>query len=167
MTTIQQLEDAIRERIIKENKFKDSIVSNINEILSKLPICDDLNATTEVSNTVNLSKEKLESILQKIGDFSSINEKAANDIIAKLNFKNVRNTRKMSSRSSSLGDINKFMSEHPEPRRSLDSKDSFDLASPENFAKLQKYYYPEKKETEEKEEEQYNFGGKRTKSRRR
>ena len=164
MTTIQQLEEAIRERIIKENKFKDSIVSNINDILSKLPICDSLNSTTEVSNTVNLSKEKLESILQKIGDFSSINEKAANDIIAKLNFKNVRNNR--TSRSSSLGDINKFMLEHPE--QPLDSKDSFNL-SQENFAKLQKYYPEknEKKETEEKEEEQYHFGGKRTKSRRR
>jgi len=162
MTTIQELENAIRERIVKENKFKDSIISHINEILSKLPICDDLNATTEVSNTVNLSKEKLESILQKIGDFSSINEKAANDLIAKLNFKNVRNTRKISSRSSSLGDIDEFMSEHPRPEEQpLNRKDSFNLASPENFAQLQKYYYPENPK------EEYHYGGKRTKSRRR
>lgn len=161
MTTIQELENAIRERISKENKFKDSIVSNINDILSKLPLCDDLNATPEVSNTVNLSKEKLASILQKIGDFSSINEKATNDLIAKLNFKNIRNTRKISSRSASLGDIDEFISEHEDPRRSLNSKDSFNLASPENFAQLQKYYYPETPK------EEYHYGGKRTKSRRR
>jgi hypothetical protein len=139
MTTIQMLEDAIHERIAKENAFKDAIVAHINEILSKLPVCTTSNTTPEVSNTVHLSKTKLASILQKIGDYSSINENAAKELIAKLNLTNVR---KPTS----------------EPRRSLDSKESFDLTSPENFARLQKYY---------DEPEQFHYGGKRTKSRRR
>jgi len=131
MTTIQQLEDAIRERIAKENTFKDSIISHINGIVSRLPMCDASNATPEVSDTVNLSKAKLTSILQKIGDYSSINEKAAKDLIAKLNLRNLRKPR-TPRRSSSLGDIDNFMLEHP------DSKDYFsDPSNVENAFRLE------------------------------
>jgi hypothetical protein len=83
------LENAIHERIAKENAFKDAIVSHINVILSRLPICDTSHSS-EVSNTVTLSREKLESILAKIKDYKSINQFAVKELVSKLNLNDIR-----------------------------------------------------------------------------
>ena len=136
MTTIQMLENAIHERIAKENAFKDAIVSHINVILSRLPICDTSHSS-EVSNTVTLSREKLESILAKIKDYKSINQFAVKELVSKLN----------------LNDIRRGASNEK------DEKDYF--SDPSNVERAFRFA------DANQEEEEFHFGGKRTKSRRR
>ena len=156
MSVIQKLEDAIRERIAKENAFKDSVVVHINEILSKLSICDNSNASPEVSNTVNLSKTKLDSILAKLTEYSNINQNAAKELISKLNTKNIR--KGITRRSSSLGDIDEFMKAHSSDTQRSSKEDLF--ANPSNVERAFRLAdSPRNSET--------HFGGKRTKSRRR
>jgi hypothetical protein len=138
MTTIQMLENAIHERIAKENAFKDAIVSHINLILSRLPICDTSHSS-EVSNTVTLSREKLESILAKIKDYKSINQFAVKELVAKLN----------------LNDIRRGASNEK------DEKDYF--SDPSNVERAFRFADA----NQEEKEEEFHFGGKRTKSRRR
>jgi hypothetical protein len=154
MSIIQKLEDAIRERIAKENAFKDSVVAHINEILSKLSICDNSNTSPEVSNTVNLSKTKLDSILAKLNEYSNINQNAAKELISKLNTKNVR---KGITRRNSLGNIDEFMRAHSSESQRSPKEDLF--ANPSN---VQRAFRMDPNSVDET-----HFGGKRTKSRRR
>jgi len=146
MTTIQMLEDAIHERIAKENAFKDTIVAHINVILSRLPICDTSHSS-EVSNTVTLSREKLESILAKIKDYKSINQFAVKELVSKLNLDNIRR-----------GAEKDYFSDPSNVERAFRFADPASRNTPYAAPVVTNAGQPD---------EEFHFGGKRTKSRRR
>jgi len=167
MSVIQKLEDAIHERIAKENAFKDSIIAHINTILSRLPICDNSNASPEVSTTINLSREKLDSILAKLHEYSNINENAAKELVAKLNTKNVR---KRDTRRSSLGDIDEFMSAHESNEKDYFSNPAnvaraFRLENPRLNPRGVPYANYNGTVTGTGDNEEVHFGGRRTRRR--
>lgn len=159
MTTIQMLEDAIHERIAKENAFKESIIVHINKILSRLPICDT--ASPEVSNTVTLSREKLESILAKIKDYKSINQFAVKELVSKLNLDDIR-------RGSPISLSNEKHDYFSDP---ANVANAFRFANPPRESRFgAPYAVPGAAPivtNEGQPNEEHTFGGKRTTSRRR
>ena len=159
MTTIRMLEDAIHERIAKENAFKESIIVHINKILSRLPICDT--ASPEVSNTVTLSREKLESILAKIKDYKSINQFAVKELVSKLNLDDIR-------RGSPISLSNEKDDYFSDP---ANVENAFRLADPPRESRNGRPYAVPGAASivtnEGQPNEEHTFGGKRTTSRRR
>jgi hypothetical protein len=78
MSVIQSLENAILERIRKQEAFKETVKATLTRAFNSLPVC---NGNDEVSNTININKEKLESLLQKLHNDKSLNKEAVQQLI--------------------------------------------------------------------------------------
>jgi hypothetical protein len=78
MSAIQSLENAILERIRKQEAFKETVKATLTRAFNSLPVC---NGNDEVSNTININKEKLESLLEKLHNDKSLNKEAVQQLI--------------------------------------------------------------------------------------
>ena len=142
MSVIQSLENAILERIRKQEAFKETVKTTLTRAFNSLPVC---NGNDEVSNTININKEKLESLLEKLHNDKSLNREAVQQLIQSTTIKDLKkgsNSKTGSNLSSSSnGD---FVYEKPVP---VNGATGVLLPNPNSQA------------------EEFKFGGKRTRRR--
>jgi hypothetical protein len=100
MNAIQQLDDALQERNKKTNEFLEEIISIINESVSHLPICTRSNSTPEVAGSVKILRKNLDEIIAKIKDDRNIDKHAAEGLMSRLKFSNVKGAMVPEDRSS-------------------------------------------------------------------
>ena len=87
MSAIQSLENAILERIRKQEAFKETVKATLTRAFNSLPVC---NGKDEVSDTININREKLESLLQKLHNDKSLNKEAVKQLIDRTNIKDLK-----------------------------------------------------------------------------
>jgi hypothetical protein len=87
MSTIERLENAIHERIRKQDIFKNSVKDALSLVFNSIPDC---NGNDEVSDTININKEKLASLLEKLNDNTSLNREAVLQLIDRTNIKDTK-----------------------------------------------------------------------------
>ena len=103
MNAIQQLEDALQERNTKTNAFLENIISIINDSVANLPFCTRANSTPEVAGSVKVLRRNLNEIIGKIKDDRNIDTRAAEALVSRLKFTNVkRSPSGLTPRSSEL-----------------------------------------------------------------
>jgi hypothetical protein len=90
MNAIQQLEDALQERNTKTNAFLETIISIINDSVANLPFCTRANSTPEVAGSVKVLRRNLNEIIGKIKDDRNIDTHAAEALVSRLKFTNVK-----------------------------------------------------------------------------
>ena len=90
MNAIQQLEDALQERNTKTNEFLEEIIAIINQSVANLPTCTPSNSTPEVAGSVKMLRKNLDEIIGKIKDDGNINKHAAENLVSRLKFSNVK-----------------------------------------------------------------------------
>lgn len=90
MNAIQQLGAALDERNKKTNAFLEEIISIINESVDNLPFCTRANSTPEVAGSVKVLKRDLDAIISKIKDDKNIDKHAAEALVSRLKFSNVK-----------------------------------------------------------------------------
>ena len=90
MNAIQLLEDALQERNKKTNEFLETIIAIINDSVTKLPFCTRENSTPEVAGSVKVLKKDLDEIIAKIKDNKNIDQHAAEGLVTRLKFSNVK-----------------------------------------------------------------------------
>ena len=90
MNAIQQLDDALQERNKKTNEFLEEIIAIINESVANLPFCTRANSTPEVEGSVKIFRRDLDAIISKIKDDRNINNDAAEALVSRLKFTNVK-----------------------------------------------------------------------------
>ena len=90
MNAIQQLDAALQQRNDKTNKFLEEIISIINASVESLPFCTRANSTPEVAGSVKILKRDLDAIITKIKDDKNIDEHAAEALVSRLKFSNVK-----------------------------------------------------------------------------
>ena len=81
MSAIQRLYAALDEREKQTGKFFFDIMNEIDLMIEDLSLCDHSTSTPEVSDSVNLSIQELETLIRKIKDYSNI-DKTVSDGIA-------------------------------------------------------------------------------------
>jgi hypothetical protein len=87
MSTIQQLENAILERIKKQEIFKTNVKDALTKAFKSLPPC---NGNDEVSNTININKEQFASLLDKLHNDKSLNREAVQQLIQSTTIKDLK-----------------------------------------------------------------------------
>lgn len=87
MSAIQSLENAILERIKKQEKFKTEVKAALTRAFNSLPPCD---SNDEVSNTIHISKDKLAFLLDKLHNDKSLNREAFQQLIDSTNIKDLK-----------------------------------------------------------------------------
>jgi len=92
MNAIQQLDDALEFRNKEINKFLEEIIAIINESVDNLPFCTRANSTPEVEGSVKILRSDLDAIISKIKDDRNINKDAAEALVSRLKFTNVKTT---------------------------------------------------------------------------
>jgi hypothetical protein len=107
MSAIQSLENAILERIRKQEAFKKEVKAALTRAFNSLPECDSNN---EVSNTININKDKFASLLEKLHNDKSLNKDAVQQLIQSTNIKDLKrgsnsNLKTTGSNLSSSSDI--------------------------------------------------------------
>jgi len=80
MSAYQQLNQALVEREKRETKFYFALMDEIYQIIDDLQPCDSSNSTPEVSDSVNLSIQELESLIKRIKDDRNINKNVSDGI---------------------------------------------------------------------------------------
>ena len=147
MTAIQSLENAILERIRKQEVFKTEVKAALTRAFNSLPPCD---SNDEVSNTININKDKFASLLEKLHNDKSLNREAVQQLIQQTNIKDLKkgpNSGSNLSSSSNTANGEDFVYEKPVPVNTTTS----DLLHNPNS-----------------QSEEFKFGGKRfTRTRRR
>ena len=83
MSAIQSLENAILERIKKQEVFKTEVKAALTRAFNSLPPCD---SNDEVSNTININKDKFASLLEKLHNDKSLNREAVQQLIQQTTF---------------------------------------------------------------------------------
>jgi hypothetical protein len=92
MNAIQQLDDALDFRNKEINKFLEEIIAIINESVDNLPFCTRANSTPEVEGSVKILRRDLDKIISRIKDDRNINTDAAEALVSRLKFTNVKTT---------------------------------------------------------------------------
>jgi len=87
MNAIQSLENAILERIKKQEDFKKEVKAALTRAFISLPECD---SNDEVSNTININKDKFASLLEKLHNDKSLNREAVQQLIQSTNIKDLK-----------------------------------------------------------------------------
>jgi hypothetical protein len=87
MNAIQSLENAILERIRKQEMFKKEVKAALTRAFISLPECD---SNDEVSNTININKDKFASLLEKLHNDKSLNREAVQQLIQSTNIKDLK-----------------------------------------------------------------------------
>jgi hypothetical protein len=87
MSAIQSLENAILERIRKQEAFKKEVKDALTRAFISLPECD---SKDEVSNTININKDKFASLLEKLHNDKSLNREAVQQLIQSTNIKDLK-----------------------------------------------------------------------------
>lgn len=87
MSAIQSLENAIFERIRKQEDFKKEVKAALTRAFISLPECD---SNDEVSNTININKDKFASLLEKLHNDKSLNREAVQQLIQSTNIKDLK-----------------------------------------------------------------------------
>ena len=87
MSAIQSLENAILERIRKQEVFKTEVKAALTRAFNSLPPCD---SNDEVSNTININKDKFASLLEKLHNDKSLNREAVQQLIQRTNIKDLK-----------------------------------------------------------------------------
>ena len=90
MNAIQQLDDALQIRNKETNEFLEEIIAIINESVDNLPFCTRANSTPEVEGSVKILRKDLNEIISKIKDDRNINKNAAEALVSRLKFTNVK-----------------------------------------------------------------------------
>ena len=90
MNAIQQLDAALQKRNDKTNEFLEEIISIINASVESLPFCTRANSTPEVAGSVKVLKRDLDKIISKIKDDKNIDKHAAEALVSRLKFSNVK-----------------------------------------------------------------------------
>ena len=90
MNAIQQLNAALQKRNDKTNEFLEEIISIINASVDNLPFCTRANSTPEVAGSVKVLKRDLDAIISKIKDDKNIDKHAAEALVSRLKFSNVK-----------------------------------------------------------------------------
>ena len=90
MNAIQQLDAALQKRNDKTNEFLEEIISIINASVDNLPFCTRANSTPEVAGSVKILKRDLDAIISKIKDDKNIDKHAAEALVSRLKFTNVK-----------------------------------------------------------------------------
>ena len=90
MNAIQQLDDALQERNKKTNEFLEEIIAIINESVANLPFCTRANSTPEVEGSVKILRRDLDEIIAKIKDDRNIDKHAAEALVSRLKFTNLK-----------------------------------------------------------------------------
>jgi len=179
MNAIQQLDDALQERNKKTNEFLEEIISIINESVSHLPICTRSNSTPEVAGSVKILRKNLDEIIAKIKDDRNIDKHAAEGLMSRLKFSNVKGAMVPEDRSSQslsgFSDRSFNESDLDGLRFSADSRNSqtnVDPDIPQKLGPVPTFQGPnyqaghEKTPVKNGERSEFNFGG-RTRRRRR
>jgi len=146
MSAIQSLENAILERIKKQEAFKKEVKASLTRAFNSLPECD---SNDEVSNTININKDKFASLLEKLHNDKSLNREAVQQLIQSTTIKDLKrgpNSKTGSNLSSSYHTANgeDFVYEKPVPVNGVTGDL---LPNPNSQA------------------EEFKFGGKRTRRR--
>lgn len=87
MSAIQSLENAILERIKKQEVFKTEVKAALTRAFNSLPPCY---SKDEVSNTININKDKFASLLEKLHNDKSLNREAVQQLIQRTNIKDLK-----------------------------------------------------------------------------
>ena len=87
MSAIQSLENAILERIRKQEAFKKEVKAALTRAFISLPECG---SNDEVSNTININKDKFASLLEKLHNDKSLNREAVQQLIQSTNIKDLK-----------------------------------------------------------------------------
>ena len=90
MNAIQLLDNALEERNKKTNAFLEEIIKIINASVESLPFCTRANSTPEVAGSVKVLKRDLDAIITKIKDDKNIDKHAAEALVSRLKFTNVK-----------------------------------------------------------------------------
>jgi hypothetical protein len=87
MSAIQSLENAILERIRKQEVFKKDVKDALTRAFNSLPECG---SNDEVSNTININKDKFASLLEKLHNDKSLNREAVQQLIQSTTIKDLK-----------------------------------------------------------------------------
>jgi len=87
MSAIQSLENAILERIRKQELFKTAVKAALTRAFNSLPVC---NGNDEVSNTININKDKFAFLIDKLHNDKSLNREAVQQLIQSTNIKDLK-----------------------------------------------------------------------------
>ena len=175
MSAIQSLENAILERIRKQEKFKTEVKAALSRAFNSLPPCD---SNDEVSNTININKDKFASLLEKLHNDKSLNKEAVQQLIQSTNIKDLKKGPKSDLRSangSPRPSLSEFSGSSPRPsdldelRFSDDSQRNLTLQpnSGDHFDPELPFTYgpapsnPYKADNEKTPKEELRYGGKR------
>ena len=90
MNAIQQLDDALQLRNKETNEFLEEIIAIINESIDNLPFCTRANSTPEVEGSVKILRRDLDAIISRIKDDRNIDAHAAEALVSRLKFTNVK-----------------------------------------------------------------------------
>ncbi len=90
MNAIQLLDNALEERNKRTNAFLEEIIKIINTSVESLPFCTRANSTPEVAGSVKVLKRDLDAIITKIKDDKNIDKHAAEALVSRLKFTNVK-----------------------------------------------------------------------------
>lgn len=146
MSAIQSLENAIIERIRKQELFKIEVKAALSRAFNRLPVC---NSNDEVSSTININKDKFASLLEKLHNDKSLNREAVQQLIQSTNIKNLK--KGPNSRLS-------------ESFHTANGSESYHTA---NGLDKSYHYIPFGEPPDTDVAEEFHFGGKRSKTRRR
>jgi len=92
MTTINDLQTAIRDRIQLENRFKQSITNKLVHILRTLQDCPPLPPGTPAANALTITRDQLDAFIRELQNDTNINEAAAIEIANTMNRQDLKRT---------------------------------------------------------------------------
>jgi hypothetical protein len=92
MTTINDLQTAISDRIRLENRFKQSITNKLVHILRTLQDCPPLPPGTPAANALTITRDQLDAFIRELQNDTNINEAAAIEIANTMNRQDLRRT---------------------------------------------------------------------------
>jgi hypothetical protein len=185
MSAIQSLENAILERIKKQEKFKTEVKAALTRAFNSLPPCD---SNDEVSNTININKDKFASLLEKLHNDKSLNREAVQQLIQSTNIKDLKKgpNSKSDLRSDSYHTANgsprpslsEFSGSSPRPSDLYGLRFSEDGSQSELQPNLGDHFHADLpltygppsdpyKAGNEKPKEEFHYGGKRSRRTRR
>lgn len=81
MSAIQRLYKALEDREKQTGKFFFDIMNEIDLMIDDLSLCDRSTSSPEVSDSVNLSIQELEKLIEKIKDYSNIDKNVSDGIV--------------------------------------------------------------------------------------
>jgi hypothetical protein len=147
MNAIQSLENAILERIRKQEAFKKEVKAALTRAFNSLPECD---SKDEVSNTININKDKFASLLEKLHNDKSLNREAVQQLIQSTTIKDLKRGPNSKTTGSNLSS----------------SSNSYHTANGEDYV-YEKPVTGDLLPNTNSQAEEFKFGGKRAWTRRR